>query len=163
MARAAGSRFPVTTVVVAGLGETGIRTARQLLDTPSIDRVIVASHRETHAREVAQALHDGAEPWTLSADGSLPPEADGVACALPAGTELALARDAVERGIPFASATDQADALRALHALDANARAHATTVLPGCGLAPGLADVLVRHAAGVLDVVDEIHVARFGV
>jgi hypothetical protein len=153
----------VTTVVVAGLGETGIRTARQLLDTPSVDRVVVASHRESHAREVAQALHDGAEPWVLSADGDLPSEADAIACALPAGTELALARAAVERSIPFASTTDQADALSALHALDPSARLHATTVLPGCGLAPGLADVLVRHAAGVLDAVDEVHVARFGV
>jgi hypothetical protein len=153
----------VTTVVVAGLGETGIRTARQLLDTPSVDRVVVASRRDAHAREVAQALDDGAEAWTLTTEGGLPPDADAVACALPAGTELALARAAIERGVSFASVTDQADALSALHALDATARAHGSTVLPGCGLAPGLADVLVRHAGGVLDAVDEAHVARFGV
>ena len=36
-------------------------------------------------------------------------------------------------------------------------------MLAGCGLAPGLADVLVRHAGGALDSVDEVHVARFGV
>ncbi len=153
----------MTTVVVAGLGETGIRTARQLLDTQSVDRVVVASRTENHARAVAEALHDGAVPWVLSNGDELPPDADAVACALPAGRELALARAAIERGIPLASVTDEADALAALHGLDASARSRGTTVLPGCGLAPGLADVLVRHAAGVLDAVDEIHVARFGV
>ena len=35
-------------------------------------------------------------------------------------------------------------------------------VVIGCGLAPGLSDVLARHAAGALDTVDEIHVSRLG-
>ena len=51
------------TVLVAGLGEVGIRAARQLIDTPGVDRVIVAARRLEHAREVAAALHDGAEPY----------------------------------------------------------------------------------------------------
>jgi hypothetical protein len=33
----------------------------------------------------------------------------------------------------------------------------------GCGLAPGLSDVLARHAASALERVDEVHIARFGV
>ena len=36
-------------------------------------------------------------------------------------------------------------------------------VAVGCGLAPGLGDVLARHAAAALDDVDELHVARWGV
>jgi hypothetical protein len=32
----------------------------------------------------------------------------------------------------------------------------------GCGLAPGLADVLARHAADAVEIIDEIHVARAG-
>ena len=36
-------------------------------------------------------------------------------------------------------------------------------MLAGCGLAPGLTDVLARHAVGALDAVDEVHVARCGV
>ena len=36
-------------------------------------------------------------------------------------------------------------------------------VAVGCGLAPGLGDVLARHAVEALDEVDEIHVARWGV
>ena len=48
-------------------------------------------------------------------------------------------------------------------ALDTDARTHGVRVVAGCGLAPGLADVLARHAAGALDSVDELHVARWGV
>jgi hypothetical protein len=36
-------------------------------------------------------------------------------------------------------------------------------VAAGCGLVPGLGDVLARHAAGALDAVDEVHIARSGV
>src|SRR5256885_1345820 len=53
--------------------------------------------------------------------------------------------------------------LQARRALDADARQRAVRVIAGCGLAPGLADVLARHAVGALDAVDELHVARWGV
>jgi hypothetical protein len=128
----------VTSVLVVGLGEVGIRAARQLIDTPGVDRVVVAARRLEHARDVAAALHDGAEPYRLGRDDPLP--------------------DAVD-----ASAADRDATLRSLLALDAEARAHSTTVVAGCGLAPGLTDVLARHAVGALDAVDELHVARWGV
>jgi hypothetical protein len=153
----------VTSVLVAGLGETGVRTARQLLDTPGVDRVFVAATTEPHAESIAEALHDGAEPWVLGHDVELPRDVDAVASAVPAAADAAVARASVERGIPFASAVDHDGALRTLLALDAPARSHATRVVAGCGLAPGLADVLARHATGVLESVDEVHVARFGV
>ena len=150
-------------VLVAGLGETGVRTARQLLDTRGIDRVFVAGRTESSACSVAEALHDGAEPWTLSDDVVFPPEIDAIASAVPASADAALAQAAVARGISFASVADHDAAIGALLALDEPARARGATVLAGCGLAPGLADVLVRHAGAVLDSVDEVHVARFGV
>jgi hypothetical protein len=153
----------VTSVLVVGLGETGVRTARQLLDTRGVDRVFVAARTEGHARSVADALHDGAEAWTLSDDTVFPPEIDAIASAVPANADAMLAQAAVERGIPFASVADHDAAISALLALHEPARARGTTVLAGCGLSPGLADVLVRHAGGVLDSVDEVHVARFGV
>ena len=54
-----------SSVLVAGLGDVGVRTARQLLDTPGVDRVVVAARRLDHAKSVAAALHDGATPWEL--------------------------------------------------------------------------------------------------
>ena len=164
LARAPGTRLPVISVLVVGLGETGVRTgapvARHARCRPGLRRRAVPQSR---TRSVAEALHDGAEAWTLSDDAMFPPEIDAIASAVPASADATLAQAAVERGIPFASVADHDAAISALLALDEPARARGTTVLAGCGLAPGLADVLVRHAGGVLDSVDEVHVARFGV
>jgi hypothetical protein len=153
----------VTTVLVAGLGEVGIRAARQLIDTAGVDRVIVGARRLGHARDVASALHDGAEPCRLGRDDPLPGDLATIVAALPGEADASLARRAVGAGIPYASAADRDATLRSLLALDAEARAHSTCVVAGCGLAPGLTDVLARHAVGALDAVDELHVARWGV
>ena len=153
----------MSTVLVAGLGEVGIRAARQLIDTPGVDRVIVAARRLEHAREVASALHDGAEPYELGRDDPLPEDLSAIVAALPGEADASLARRAVGAGIPYASAADRDATLRSLLALDTEAQSRSTRVVAGCGLAPGLTDVLSRHAVGALDAVDELHVARWGV
>jgi hypothetical protein len=149
--------------MVVGLGDVGVRAARQLIDTPGIDRVVVAARRLEHAREVAAALHDGAEPLELGREDPLPAGIDAIASALPSDVDAAYARRAVAAGIPYASSSDRDATIRALLALDTDARAAGVRVVVGCGLAPGLADVLARHAVGILDAVDELHVARWGV
>jgi hypothetical protein len=87
---------------------------------------------------------------------------DAVATALPAALVADRATRALAAGVPFASTVDDADAIDALLDLDDTARRADVLLAPGCGLAPGLADVLARHAASALDAVDEIHVARAG-
>ncbi|MET0276155.1 MAG: hypothetical protein ABW211_04835 [Acidimicrobiia bacterium] len=154
----------MSSVMVAGLGDVGVRTARQLLDTPGIDRVYVAARKRSKAEEMVAALHDGATAWELGdGTGPLPSDVRAIAAALPSDVDRALARTAIDAGIAYASATDDPDALGALLALDAAAQTNHTRVVAGCGLAPGLSDVLARHAAAALDTVDEIHVARWGV
>jgi len=153
----------VSTVLVVGLGEVGVRAARQLIDTPGVDRVLVAARRLEHAREVANALADGAEPYRLGRDDPFPEEVDAVVSAVPGNVDAELARRAVAAGISYASSADRDATINALLALDADARAQGMRVVAGCGLAPGLSDVLARHAVGALDAVDELHVARWGV
>jgi hypothetical protein len=153
----------VSAVLVVGLGDVGVRAARQLLDTPGVSRVLVAGRDRERAQEVAGALQDGVEPVVLSRGDDLPPGIDAIASALPGMAEAALAERAVAAGIPFASSGDSSAALSALLALDGDARRTGARVVAGCGLAPGLSDVLARHAVGALDTVDEVHVARWGV
>ena len=69
---------------------------------------------------------------------------------VPADADGALARAAVERGVPFASVADHDAALTALLALDEPARARGTVVVAGCGLAPGLADEAAAAAHGAV-------------
>ena len=65
-------------------------------------------------------------------------------------------------GVPVASSDDEHDALEQLRALDPNARSSGVTVAIGCGLAPGLTDVLAVHAAALFESVDEIRVGAHG-
>jgi hypothetical protein len=85
-----------------------------------------------------------------------------VACALPAGSEQPIASRALEAGVPFASSGDDENDLMGLHSLSETARRSNVAIIAGCGLAPGMADVLARHAADAFDEVDEIGIARAG-
>jgi hypothetical protein len=153
----------VSTVLVVGLGQVGVRAARQLLDTPGVDRVLVGARDLGDARQIADALHDGAEALRFSPDDRVPEGVDAIASAVPSDADVQVARAALRAGVPFASSADRDQTLRALLALDDEAQAAGVRVVAGCGLAPGLSDVLVRHAASLFDSVDEIQVARFGV
>lgn len=149
--------------LLVGAGAVGARAARQLVDTPGLTRLLVADRRAARAEAVAHAMGEKAEAIEWHAAAPLPVDADVVACALPAGADLAVAERALAAGRAFATVTDDRDSIEALLGLDERARAAGVTLAVGCGLAPGLADVLARHAAGALDHIDEAHVARSGV
>ncbi len=151
-----------TRVLLAGLGQVGVRAARQLLDTEGVDEVLVACRDRRHADEAAHNLADGAVAVDLDGD-QLPDDVAAVVSALPAGPDAILAARALRAGVPFVSATDDSDGLRELRHLDDSARAAGSVLVAGCGLAPGIGDVLAGHAADALDSLDEVHVARWGV
>ncbi len=151
----------MTTALLVGLGAVGGRAARQLLETPGIDRVLVTDRRAENVGALQSVMNVEPVEWVPPHP---PPSGVGViAVAVPDDEDLAIARCAVEHGVPFASAADDHDAITALLGLDAAARAAGVTLAGGCGLAPGLADVLACHAAGALDAVEEVDVARAGV
>jgi hypothetical protein len=152
----------LATILLDGAGAVGVRAARQLVDTPGVDSLLVSARGSSRAEEVADALGDRAQPIELRPDDPLPDGVDAVASAVPAALVVARAQRALDAGVPFASSVDDVDATTALLELDQPARRAGVIVAPGCGLAPGLADVLSRHAADALDSVDEIYVARAG-
>ncbi len=151
----------MTTALVVGVGEVGVRAARQLVDTPGIESVLVADRERRRASRLSESL--GAKASMVDvAEGSLPDGVDVVVCALPRGIDAPIVEDAIDAGVPVATSDDDDDAIAALQVLDGRARARGVTVAIGCGLAPGLADVLARHAADTFDEVHEIRVARTG-
>ena len=97
-----------------------------------------------------------------TATARCPRGSTAVACALPAGREQPIASRALEAGVPFASSGDDESDLDGLRSLTETARRSGVAIIAGCGLAPGLSDVLARHAADAFDEVDEIGVARSG-
>ena len=152
----------MATVLLDGLGAVGIRAARQLVDTPGLDTLLITARGSAHAAEIAASLGARAEAIELRPDDPLPTGVDAVAAALPGALADARAKRALASGVPFTSTVDDGAAIDALLDLDEPARSAGVLLAPGCGLAPGLADVLARHAADALDAVDEIHVARAG-
>ena len=151
-----------TTVLLVGAGAVGARAARQLTDTRGIDRLLIAERRTTQVEAVVAAMGARAERVEWYAESPLPPDVSAVACALPAGCEQPIASRALEAGVPFASSGDDESDLMGLRSLTETARRSGVALIVGCGLAPGLADVLARHGADAFDEVDEIGIARAG-
>jgi Shikimate / quinate 5-dehydrogenase len=151
----------VSRVFLVGLGDVGVRAARQLVETDGIDRVLIAGRRHRHVAELAESFGERAETIEFRPGDPLP-EVDAVACALPDDLDVKVVTTAVEQGIAVASCADAAPTIDRLRVLGDAARDRRVTVALGCGLAPGLSDVLARHGAAAFDEVDEIAVARFG-
>ena len=148
--------------LVVGVGAVGTRAGRQLVDTTAVTKVLLADEDATKVAQVAGAFGEKAEIASFSPGDPIPEGVDVVACALPSGLDHAVITAAIAAGVPCASADDDHDAIDAVRALQPNARAAGVTIALGCGLAPGLADVLVAHASAMFSAVDEIQVARVG-
>ena len=152
----------MSTVLLVGAGAVGARAARQLVDTPGLDRLLIADARPARAAEVGGAIGDAAEIVEWQPRMGLPNGVDAVACAVPAGDDVAIARCALDARVPCVSASDDTATIQELLELDIAARENGVAIVVGAGLAPGLADVLVRHAGEFFDAVDEVNVARWG-
>lgn len=150
----------MSTVLLVGAGATGARAARQLVDTPGVTSVVIADRDAEQATELARAL--GSTATTAALDQPFPRGIDAVATAVPARTGAVVAERAIDAGVPVAAIADDRDGIAALVGLDDRARAAGVTVAVGCGLVPGLGDVLARHAADGLEEVDEVQVAHVG-
>jgi hypothetical protein len=147
----------VTTVLLVGTGQVGTRAARQLIDTPEVGRLLVASRDASRAADLAEVLGGRASVVDPGAHGPLVPEGvDVVALATVSSSSSAWVRAAVEAGVPVAAVADEVST-------DIGGQPVRVAVRTGAGLGPGLSEVLVRHAADDFDAVDEVHVARVGV
>src|SRR6476659_7463620 len=62
LAGARRPRLPVTSVLLVGAGAVGTRAGRQLVDTPDVERVLIADRSSQRALFVADALGPKAEP-----------------------------------------------------------------------------------------------------
>lgn len=147
-------------VAVVGVGAVGARCARQLVSSDDVDHVIVRDPQQDRLRDVVDSLGEGASGDSSAA--SDPIEADVVVLAGPAGTHADLAAEHLRRGRLVVSTSDDLEEVRGLLSLDSEARERGLVLAVGAAFAPGLTDVLARHAASRLDSVTEVHVAKSG-
>ncbi len=147
-------------VLIRGCGVVGSRTARQLLSVGGVESIVLDDPRREHARRVAESLGPTAraladhESWLDTAS-------DIVVFAGPAPHHLDAAA-AISRGAHVVSVSDDFHDVEALLRLDAAAKHAGRVVVVGAGFSPGLTCLLARHAAEEVEVVEEVHVAKFG-
>jgi lysine 6-dehydrogenase len=83
---------------------------------------------------------------------------DAALSAIPYYFNLQLATLAVEEGLHFCDLGGNTEIVLQQKALDARARDRGVTVVPDCGLAPGMVNILAQHGIDQLDAVDEVRI-----
>jgi hypothetical protein len=147
-------------VLIRGCGVVGARAARQMLSVPGVESILLDDPRREHAGRVAKSLGPTAravaenERWVHSS-------ADVVVLAGPAPHSLDAA-SALAAGAHVVSVSDDLDDVAELLRLDAQAKTVGRVLVIGAGFSPGLSCVLARHAAEEVEIVEEVHVAKFG-
>ena len=154
-------------LVIGGAGAMGTVTVRDLTESPEVSEVIIADANIENAEK--------AQKWTGSSKVSITKldvsdkksmveamqKADAVANAAPYHLNLAITKAAIEAK---RSLTDLGGVyhmtLKQLE-LDEEVRKAGVTIVLGCGVAPGIADILAKYGADKLDSVDEVHL-RYG-
>lgn len=154
-------------LVIGGAGAMGMVTVRDLTESPEVSEVIIADANVEKAKQV--------QNWTKSKKVSITKlditdnknlidtmrKADAVANAAPYHLNLAITKAAFEakRNITDLGGVYYMT-LKQLE-LNEEAKKAGVTVVLGCGVAPGIADILAKLGADKLDTVDEAHL-RYG-
>ena len=158
--------MPGFTALIIGCGAVGAVTARLVLEDARFRHVVVADRDRQRAEHRAENLDGPATALELDfrhedqVTGCL----SGVSVVLnttgPFGRDtLSLMRTVVEGGIPYADINDDVETLQSVFEseyLDSLAKHRGVGVLPGLGASPGQTNVLARHLAGRMEVVDEV-------
>ncbi|MPY93000.1 MAG: hypothetical protein GEV08_08015 [Acidimicrobiia bacterium] len=146
-----------SSALVVGCGRVGSRVA-VLLREADVELVLVDRDAARAAR-LAEVL--GGAPHAAGDLDDVPP-CDVVVLCVAAGDHVGLARWALTWDAAVVSTSDAGGDVAGLIDLDAEARERGVAVVAGAGFTPGLSCLLARHAANLLDDVDEVHVTKAG-
>lgn len=156
--------------LVLGTGAVGSRVARQLVTASDVQSLSLIDDDLAVAEEVAASVGPPAVAGTISSlrfETRLERfteacrDVDVVVLACP-GTHSELAEVAMKAGAHVISVSDDLSVVQDLQALDHVARSAERSLVIGAGFSPGLTCLLAKHASKRLDVIDELHVAKFG-
>ena len=140
-------------ILVLGCGLMGRAIALDVLDSPEVERVMVTdvSREKLKALEVEARNEKLSTRKVSAADKSklveLIRKFDLVTNALPHAFSVAADRAAIRAGVSVVDLSFEDDHMQ----LDDAAKKAGITIIPGCGVAPGLTNVLAAHAFDELD------------
>ena len=151
-------------MLVLGSGLQGSACAYDLLQDKDVSEVRLADVHVGHLPEFL-APYSGPRLIPTALDvrdhdavlGAMR-ECDAVMSAIPYYFNFDMARLAVEAGVHFCDLGGNTEIVFKQKELDAEARKKNITVVPDCGLAPGMVNILAEHGIKQLDSVDSVKI-----
>jgi lysine 6-dehydrogenase len=151
-------------MLVLGAGLQGSACAYDLLQDKDVESVRLADLHIGHLPEFL-APHSGPRLLPTALDvrdqsavlGAMK-DCDAVMSAIPYYFNYELARLAVEAGVHFCDLGGNTEIVFKQKELDAEARRKNITVVPDCGLAPGMVNILAEYGITQLDSVDSVKI-----
>lgn len=151
-------------MLVLGAGLQGSACAYDLLQNPEVTQVRLADLHFEHLPVFLKPLA-GARliPTPLDVRDreavlALMRESDAVMSAIPYYFNLQLAECAIEAGVHFCDLGGNTEIVLQQKALTGKAVAKGVTVVPDCGVAPGMVNILSQHGIQQLDTVESVRV-----
>jgi lysine 6-dehydrogenase len=151
-------------MLVLGAGLQGSACAYDLLQNPDVTEVRLADIR-IHDVEPFLAPYSGKRliPTPLDvrdedAVQALMKDSDAVMSALPYYLNYDMAVCAVDAGVHFCDLGGNTEIVFKQKTLHERARAESVSVIPDCGLAPGMVNILAEHGIQQLDSVDAVRI-----
>lgn len=156
-------------MLVLGAGLQGSACAYDLLQNPEVTEVRLADIHAEHLPDFL-APYSGSRliPTPLDvrdkeATLALLRESDAAMSATPYYFNLDLARLAVEAGTHFSDLGGNTQIVSEQKKLHADAQEKKITVIPDCGVAPGMVNILAEHAISRLDHVESVRIFVGGI
>jgi lysine 6-dehydrogenase len=151
-------------ILVLGAGRMGYGATFDLARTSEVEAVTVADIDLGLARRTASRL-SGGKVKPVQADvnrfediAELMRGHDAAISCVVYKHNLSLARAAIEAGVNFCDLGGNNAVVDAELRLDKEARRAGINIIPDCGLAPGMASVLVAHGAARFEHLDEVYI-----
>lgn len=150
-------------MLVLGAGLQGCAAAAHLLNHARVRQVTLADHRfgplpaflSGAGDRLARATMDAADAVAV---GTLMKAHDAALCALPYYFNEPMTRAAIAAGIHFSDLGGNTEIVFAQKALHTEAAAAGVSVIPDCGLAPGMVNILAAEGIRRLDRTDAVRI-----
>jgi lysine 6-dehydrogenase len=151
-------------ILVLGAGAQGSAAAFDLLKRDDVDRVMLADASTESVQPFLEpflggklSLHpvDARDPESVR---SLMEQADACACALPYYFNAPMTGLAIECGTHFCDLGGNTEIVEEQLAMRGAAQGAGVSVVPDCGLAPGMVNILAQAGIDALDEVDSVRI-----
>jgi lysine 6-dehydrogenase len=151
-------------MLVLGAGLQGSACAYDLLQDNAVSEVRLA---DLHVGHIAPFLAPYSGPRLIptpldvrnkEAVVAIMRGCDAVMCALPYYFNFEMSRLAIKAGAHFCDLGGNTEIVFQQRELDADAKAKGVTVVPDCGLAPGMVNILAEHGIRQLDKTESVRI-----